>query len=71
MTAVEWLVNELNNQKCWADPARIEIIVQQALEMEKEQKKQQIMDAFNDGINDECLGKNTTPEQYYNSTFNK
>ena len=37
MTAVEWLVNELNNQKCWADPARIEIIVQQALEMEKQQ----------------------------------
>jgi hypothetical protein len=40
MTAVEWMVNELNNQKCWADPARIEIIVQQALELEKEQHEE-------------------------------
>ncbi len=29
----------------------------------------QIMEAFNDGVNDECIGGNKTPEQYYKETF--
>lgn len=65
MTAVEWLVNELNNQKCWADPARIEIIVQQALELEKEQIKY----AFNEGWvhGNNCIDKPS--KEYYNETY--
>jgi hypothetical protein len=27
------------------------------------------MEAFNDGVNDECIGGNKTPEQYYKETF--
>lgn len=36
-----------------------------------EKEKQQIMNDFNNGVNDECLGKNTTPEQYYSETYNQ
>jgi hypothetical protein len=74
MTAVEWLVNELNNQKCWADPARIEIIVQQALEMEK----QQIIDANIAGLIYPYvpgkpfgleIAEQSKAEQYYSETY--
>jgi hypothetical protein len=34
-----------------------------------EVEREQIMDAFNDGVNDECIGGNKNPEQYYNETF--
>jgi hypothetical protein len=39
------------------------------LEQAKEMEKEQMMDAFNDGINDECIGGNKSPEQYYNETY--
>lgn len=38
-------------------------------ESKLEMEKNQIKDAFNDGVNDECIGGNKTPEQYYNETF--
>lgn len=63
LTAVEWFEQKL-------DDLDIEI-PQSIFEQAKEKFEQQIKDAFNDGINDECLGKNTTPEQYYNETFLK
>jgi hypothetical protein len=59
-TAVEWLVDQIENEgKC------IYAVIYQAKDMEKEQ----IMDAFNDGVNDECIGGSKTSEQYYNETF--
>ena len=67
MTAVKWLVNELNNQKCWADPARIEIIVQQALELEKEQ----IIDAAANHCYPTCELARVDAEQYYSETYKK
>jgi hypothetical protein len=67
MTAVEWLVQELNNQKCWADPLRIEIIIQQAIEMEKEQ----IIDAHLAGQNSAEEVDGQTEIQYYNETYKK
>ena len=57
-TAVEWLSKKT-------------FIPVYFLEQAKELEKQQIMDAFNNGVNDECIGSNKTPEQYYNETFNK
>jgi hypothetical protein len=35
----------------------------------KEMEKEQIKDAFNDGVNDECIGGSKTPEQYYNENY--
>jgi hypothetical protein len=59
-TAVEWLYSE------WAKNGTIFL---EDLEQAKEMEKEQIEDAFNDGINDECIGGSKTPEQYYNETF--
>jgi hypothetical protein len=61
MTAVEWLFDNLDLS---GGSEAIEMLKQA-----KEMEKKQIMDAFNDGVNDECIGGNTTPEQYYNETF--
>jgi len=57
-TAVEWLVEQLNLHE-------YEDVIEQAKEMFEDQ----IMEAFNDGVNDECIGGNKTPEQYYKETF--
>ncbi len=62
-TAVEWLMDKL--------PHSIETQFSKQIEQAKELEKKQIMDAFNNGVNDECIGSNKTPEQYYNETFNK
>ena len=66
-TAVEWLVEELN-QKIHIIPMdkwnMIRDIVQQAKEMEKEQ----IIDAWDNGMKSDN-GHFGTKEQYYNETF--
>jgi hypothetical protein len=62
-TAVKFLIDEISCRFVISEELRIAMY--KAIEMEKEQ----IMDAFNDGVNDECIGGNTTPEQYYNETF--
>jgi hypothetical protein len=70
MTSVEWLIEEINNQKCWADPTRLEIIIQQAKEMEK----QQIVNAVNLPREKRwynALLYNNSGEQYYNETYGK
>jgi len=75
MTAVEWLGNEITNRITRINPHDTIIIQTQGeilieiIERSKEMEKRQIMDAFNDGINDETIGGNTTPEQYYNETY--
>jgi hypothetical protein len=69
-TSVEWLIEEINNQKCWADPTRLEIIIQQA----KEMHKQEIVDAINLPREKRwynALLYNNSGEQYYNEQYGK
>ena len=66
---VDWLVEEINKQKAWADPSKLEPIIQQAKAMHKEE----IVDAYtecwmNDGGNG--FHKVKEAESYYNETFN-
>ena len=70
-TAVEWLIEQLENHNGITKKA-FENVIKQAKAMEKEQ----IMDAFNEGFNEGC--RYTTgfeqmlwedDEQYYNETF--
>ncbi len=64
-TAVEWLVNELENHHVFHD-IKNTVAYQQAKEMEKEQ----IMAAYsNNGWNDD--DPMADAEQYYNETYNK
>jgi hypothetical protein len=75
-TAVEWFVEEI---KFHAELRQIfkgrvsfiigESKIDELLKQAKEMEKEQIMDAFNDGVNDECIGGSKTPEQYYKETF--
>ena len=38
-TAVEWLVEKINEQKAWANPQQLKPLIKQATEMEKEQQE--------------------------------
>jgi hypothetical protein len=66
-TAVEWLVKELesygNTQFCKIEWEQLDLLIEQAKEMEKEQ----IIDAYNIGSYD-TSEKQFRPEQYYNET---
>ena len=66
---VDWLVEEINKQKAWADPLKLEPIIEQAKAMHKEE----IVDAYtecwmNDGGNG--FHKVKEAESYYNETYN-
>jgi HEPN domain-containing protein len=79
-TAVEWLVKQISSSKYFYNlmeelESRSTIvqpngILQQAKAMEKEQ----IIDAYKDGRfsgqDNWGYGNDTTPQQYYNETFN-
>ena len=68
-TAVEWLVNELENHHVFQD-IKNTVAYQQALAMEKEQ----MADAFGVGCQVEStrlIGYHEMAEQYYNKTYNK
>jgi hypothetical protein len=69
-TAVEFAFEELNKWRIenFGEGALIGI-PQEVLDKAKQMEKEQIMDAFNDGVNDECIGGSKLPEQYYNETF--
>jgi hypothetical protein len=79
-TAIEFLIQELKKEEylgtfctaeCFAEEEKkMRLIIQQALQMEKEQ----IMDAFNEGENNSVDYFNTEnrikeSEQYYNETY--
>ncbi len=74
-TAIEWLENKCSEFETIYDslPSRLYEYIQQAKEMEK----QQIIDAFDRGIQEQTARglfnnhKIKTPEQYYNETYNK
>jgi hypothetical protein len=38
-TAVEWLVEKINEQKAWANPQQLKPLIKQAKEMEKQEMK--------------------------------
>ena len=69
-SVVEWLIDELNNIKVWTKNdiilSKADVLIDQAKEMEK----QQIIDAYGDGLNahrtDFC-----NREDYYQLTFKK
>lgn len=45
--SINWLVEEINKQKAWADPSKLEPIIQQAKAMHDEEIKNAQMDMFN------------------------
>ena len=67
-TAVEWLVNKLNN-----DFENNDFLISYANEISqaKEMEKEQIIDAFNNGFSTTQWDKikENKAEQYYNETF--
>jgi hypothetical protein len=66
MTAVEWLIYELNTRQKPLDNSQIDELFEQAKEMEKEQ----IRMAFTDGHWNGQF-KKLTSEEYYEKTYNK
>jgi hypothetical protein len=70
-TAVEWLVNELNQKIDFIPMDKwdmIRDIVQQAKEMEK----QQISEAYRTGVEEDVYSNPLrTGEMYYNETYDK
>ena len=61
-SSIEWLVEEINKQKAWADPSKLEPLFEQAKAMHKEQ----IIDAYRRGfISDDIK----LADDYYNETF--
>ena len=67
---VDWLVEEINKQKVWADPSKLEPIIQQAKAMHKEE----IQDAYYMGDRYSCCGcyDSSTEEEaadYYNEIY--
>ncbi len=63
-SSIDWLVEEINKQKAWADSSKLEPIIQQAKAMHKEE----IIDAYWDGGQDVPMHISTC-ENYYNETF--
>jgi len=66
-TAIEWLVEEINKRKAWANPQILEPLINHSKKMEKEQ----IMDAydcalFGHGVNGEPCASGG---KYYNETY--
>jgi hypothetical protein len=66
MTAVEWLINEIDMQYPKINIRWKFAMIDQAIEMEK----QQIIDAHKDGAMFE-MDSNRYDEQYYNETYKK
>ena len=69
-TAVEFLIKEFSDILGPLDTKHMQdLLMMDAMKRAKQMEKEQIMEAFNDGVNDECIGGNKTPEQYYNETY--
>jgi hypothetical protein len=66
-TAVEWLESKLTELSHQYELPEDDI--DELLEQANKMFEEQVKDAYNDGVNDECIGGSKTPEQYYNETF--
>lgn len=68
-TAVEWLVSQLNKE------GFTQVVTDEEFEQAKAMEKEQIRDAFNQGMNNSVdyfipfLNPNDESENYYNKTF--
>ena len=64
---VDWLVEEINKQKAWADPSKLEPIIEQAKGMHKEE----ILIAYSKAlpITDGVFTAIDKAHDYYNETF--
>ena len=60
---IDWLVEEINKQKAWADPSKLEPLFEQAKEMHKEE----VQDAYRISPNNELWSNSGI--DYYNETF--
>jgi len=60
MTAVEWLVEQLEQQK---------FVTKSQIYIAKEMEKQQIIDAYSEGDINGIMNNRKMAEQYYNETF--
>jgi hypothetical protein len=66
MTSIEWLVKELYTEMNMSGDGRV---LDEILEEAKEMHKQEIIDAFDNGVEDDGYIDNA--EQYYQETFKK
>jgi len=65
---VDWLVEEINKQKAWADPSKLEPIIQQAKAMHKEECAEVFKEAQECAIkHDGVYFKYNSIEDYYKS----
>lgn len=62
-TAVEWLLEQLNERKCWADSEQCKILFEQAKELEK----QQIVEAWDLSRRD--IDYPANGKQYYTQKY--
>lgn len=62
-SSIDWLVEEINKQKAWADPSRLEPIIEKAKAMHKEE----VQDAYRISPNNELWSNSGI--DYYNETF--
>ena len=64
-SSIDWLIEESNKQKAWADPSKLEPIIQQAKAMHQDEIIDSILD--NRNITSQVTFKDA--EQYYNEKF--
>jgi hypothetical protein len=67
-TAVEWLVEKINEQKAWANPQQLKPLIKQAKEMNKEQH---LKTWGNGWVNGDIPMDNyeSVAENYYNEMY--
>jgi hypothetical protein len=75
-TAVEWLYNELSKNNASTDSVIEKINKESSIwEQAKELEKEQIIDAYENGVGDEnernLSGQFTCAIKYYNQTYNQ
>jgi hypothetical protein len=67
MTAVEFLIQEIEKTDWWLIRKKIPLLIEQAKEIEK----QQIINAYHNGYSDaiQAKPKQYDPQKYYNETY--
>jgi hypothetical protein len=69
MTAVQWLVEQMDKNTWYDENGNSQVNIQfDDFEQAKEMEKQQIIDAYKFGITDEYV---IGAEQYYKQTYNQ
>ena len=66
---VDWLVEEINKQKAWADPSKLDPIIEQAKAMHKEEVKESYREGRTDQQSASDSFYNRNSELYFNEKF--